>query len=198
MNDNDTQLLLAMNRGDHAAAETLWERFSPRLLAYARVLLKGDDAAATDAVQSVFFRIITCDPTVLLGVREVLPWLLGLTRHKVIDSLRARRRGSVRLVRLAHERRHFLRRSAASSGSGASDPRLERALDAIDLLPRRSAEVIMLRHAAGLTFEQMGLALQCNAHSIASRYRRAIAQLRILLDVPQTCLTAECPRGATP
>jgi RNA polymerase sigma factor (sigma-70 family) len=183
VNDPDKQLLLAMNRGHQAAAEALWGRFSPRLVAYARVLLKGDEAAASDAVQGVFLRILSCDRALILGVREVLPWLIGLTRHGVIDILRSRRRNKARLVRVAIERRQSLRIAQVneSDDEASSDPRLAAVLSALSLLPRRSAEIITLRHSAGLTFDQIGLALQCNAGSVASRYRRAINTLRTLL-----------------
>ncbi|MCH8271418.1 MAG: hypothetical protein IH985_09460, partial [Planctomycetes bacterium] len=39
-------------------------------------------------------------------------------------------------------------------------------------------EVVLLRHAAGLTFDQIALALDLNRHTAASRYRAAIARLR--------------------
>lgn len=172
----DNQLLIDMHAGDADAARTLWECCAPRLLSYTRVLLKGDDAAAADVVQQVFLRILILDKQTLRDVADVLPWMLGVSRRRVIDVLRSRRRGTLRAVRLARAQSQSIEKGIVSA-----DESVGIVLAAIATLPRRSAEVIMLRHTSGLTFEQMALALGCNHNTVAARYRRAMVHLQTLL-----------------
>ena len=88
-----------------------------------------------------------------------------------INHLRSARREA---ARRAHPR---ARPAPLEPGVGPL-PDLHTALEA---LPRRYREVLVLKHAGGLTFDQIALALATNRNTIAGRYRAALKSLRGVL-----------------
>lgn len=168
-------LLLGTRRGDQSAARALWQSHAPRLTAYARSIIRrrAADHDAEDIIQSVFCRILTLSEDDLGAVRDTGAWLAQLTRRAALNWLRTHRRDAARRERIAAG----ARRSPAAS----ADPVLA---DAIDALPARQREVVILKHIAGLTFDQIELATGLNRNTAAARYRAAIAALRESLDSP--------------
>lgn len=179
MEDSDVQLLLLTHRGDAAAARELWRRYATRLTSYARAIV--GESAASDVVQSVFVGVLRMSVIEIRSVRDVAAYLVGALRRTAISHERERLRRGTRErgpLALARQRVRDLQRD-----SRRSDRNSERLIaleihDAIDQLPRRLREVIVLKHHAGLTFDQMALALETNRHTLASRYQDALRQLR--------------------
>lgn len=167
---DDRRLLQLMHKGHESAARELWRRFSPRLLAYARSIVPS---AADDVVQSVFITILQQPRSVIKQVDDPSAWLLVLTRRCAFNHLRTTRRDLARRQALAN-----IPRESAPTNSSESDS-LSRALGD---LPRRLREVVVLRHIAGLTFDQVATALGANRNTAAARYREAIRRLRLVLD----------------
>lgn len=165
MEPSDRQLLIATHKGSGPAAEALWARFSPRLLAYAGAILHDRDAAA-DIVQTVFVQLLAQPRAAIWGVADVPAWLVRLTRNAAISHLRARGRREARAGGPPE----------ASAPPISFDAQLVR--DALDAIPRRDREIIVLKHIAGLTFDQIALALCMNRNTAASRYRAGIERLR--------------------
>jgi RNA polymerase sigma factor (sigma-70 family) len=173
-------LLLRMHAGEHDAAQSLWERVAPRLLAYARLLLKGDGNSAADIVQTVFLKVISCDRATLMNITDPIAWLLAATRHAVIDLLRTRRSSRLRIRKAArHAAAASFMPPTTPAGAHHGSEEFDQVREALARLPRRAAEVILLRHTAGLTFEQIALTLHSNLHTVAARYRRAMIDLRL-------------------
>lgn len=168
--DNDALLarwLRACRRGDERSARLLHARLSPGLTRYARSIL-GDAALADDAVQSAFCRVLAMPPRRVRRVRSVGAWMAMLVRREALSLMRARRRERARV-----ERRAGVAGRIAPAGDGADDE-ISRAVDA---LPRRLREVVVLKHVGGLTYDQIALALGANANTVAARHRRAVALL---------------------
>lgn len=164
---DDRELLLATRRGCDRSARALWSRHAPRLLAFARAIV--GEAHAPDAVQSVFCSIMTIDRARLAEVRDVGAYLVTATRRSALNSLRA-------------IRRERARRESAPLRLVPSDAHPEDDLAAaIDLLPRRQREVLVLKHVAGMTFDQIGRALGVPRDTAAGRYRAGLAALRSAL-----------------
>lgn len=176
MNDpGDTVLLRAMRRGDQAAARALHLRLSPGLHVYARGLLH-DAALADDAVQSAFCRVMELPTRRVDEVECASAWMAMLVRREALSLMRAHRR------RVARERRRSIeagtRAGVSRTGDTPDDAALRRAIGA---LPHRMAEVVLLRHVAGLTFDQVAAGLSINRNTAASRYRLAMERLRRML-----------------
>lgn len=179
MRHSDLDLLLATHRGDEASARLLWARHGARLLAHARAILR-QPGAAEDAVQGVLCRMLELPRSRLAAVGDVPAFLAAATRREAINQLRASRRESARRAAA---------RPARDPGPALA-PASRDLWAALDALPRRLREVVVLKHVGGLTFDQIALALEANRSTVAGRYRAALAALRSLLE-PVTV-----PRGA--
>ena len=164
---DDRTLLLRTHKGHEPSARALWERHAPAMLALAGAVLRGRGVgSADDVVQAAFCRVLETERRRLRDVRDVRAWLCQTTRRLALNELRARRRERARRERVPSKTHH--------------DPRdvdhdLARALDA---LPRRLREVVVLKHAAGLTFDQIATALDLPRTTAASRYQAALERLR--------------------
>jgi len=167
---DDRRLLLQMHNGHESAARELWQRFAPRMLSYAGSIV---GSGAEDVVQSVFMTVLQQPRSVVKGVKEPGAWLLVLTRRSALNHLRANRRSAARCKTVAETPR-----ACAPLAFGETES-LSRAVGA---LPRRLREVVILRHIAGLTFDQVAIALGANRNTAAARYREAIRRLKIGLE----------------
>ncbi len=171
----DTALLLALSRSDESAAQELHRRIGRRLIAYARALLR-DDSLAEDAVQQAWLRTLTRSPEQLRAVRDPMGWMVRMTRGIAINLVRTRSRATARdRLRLASDA------IPAAPPIGDSHRGL---LAAVQELGDDHREVILLRHVAGLTFDQMAIALDENRSTVASRYRAALEVLRTVMQSP--------------
>lgn len=158
-----------MHRGDQGAARELWSRLGGRLTALASAMLRHTPGASLgpDAVQSVFLRVLKLPGREVRAVEDGAAWLATLVRREAIDTRRRLSRGAAR--------------DAANSGGpvfaseAGGDAELLMALDELD---EHQRELVLLRHVAGLTFEQIALVLEENRDTLASRYRAAMGRLR--------------------
>lgn len=162
----DHDLLLLTIRGDEAAAAELWTRWGSRLIAFATALLRhdGGHSAACDVVQTVFCRILTTDSPG--AVRDVGSWLARAVRNESLNHMRAGDRRRARIAALRHP-------NTLPDPAAFADVR-----DALEVLPDGLREVVLLRHTAGLTFDQMAVVLGDNRNTIASRYAKALKLMR--------------------
>jgi len=84
--DEDLRLVERLRAGDERAFDAIVARHRPRLLAFARRILRGRSDAAEDVVQEAFMRahraLLRDDRVVLLG-----PWLAKLTRNCALDEI---------------------------------------------------------------------------------------------------------------
>lgn len=166
MSDDPRQLLLRMRRGDDAAARSAWACFAPAMIGHAAAIVGRDEAE--DVVQAVFVNLLRQPRRTLARVADAPAWLASLTRRTAINHLRA----------ACRER---ARRQRRDQPAPAPKPPVDGLQHAVDSLPRRLREVIALKHAAGLTFDQIALALGVNRNTAASRHRAALGVLRRLL-----------------
>jgi RNA polymerase sigma factor (sigma-70 family) len=84
--DEDMRLVERLRAGDERAFDAIVARHRPRLLAFARRILRSRPDAAEDVVQEAFMRahkaLLRDDRIVLLG-----PWLSKLTRNCALDEI---------------------------------------------------------------------------------------------------------------
>jgi RNA polymerase sigma factor (sigma-70 family) len=169
MMHDDLQLLIRTHRGHETSARLLWERHASRLEAHARSIVT-DPNAASDIVQTVMCRILELPGRRVREIQDVPAFLASAVRREAINHIRS-------------SRREQARREAAPKPNRAGPP-LSAPSDlhaAVDALPRRLREVVVLKHVADLTLDQISAALGANRNTIASRYRAAIESLRGML-----------------
>lgn len=168
---DDAELVKRSLEGDTAAFEALVTHYQ-RVLFTVAVRMLGDREDARDATQNTFIKVYqklnTYDPQY-----RFFSWVYRILRN---ECLNARRRQATEA--LTGERAH------------EADPRvaLERAQRHRDVraalltLPEAYREVIVLRHFAGLSYEEMGAAIGVPAKTVKSRLYTARHQLAQLLD----------------
>lgn len=165
--------LLAMHSGDGAAAQALWDDCAGRLVALARAIT-GSAADAQDAVQEVFIGVLSMTAEQVRAIDDEAGYLAGAVRRRSLNLLRG---GARRGRRQAEASAPALR----LVGAAGEDAALR---DAVESLPLELREVVALKHYAGLTFEQMALALALPRATAASRYYSAVEALRSALASP--------------
>lgn len=162
---DDRQLLVGITRGRDDCARELWARHGPALTALARAIVGAHSAG--DVVQSALCRVLECRPAQLQAVENVPAWLAALVRREAANHLRSERR--------RRSRDSVPRCSQITPVAQAHDGNL---WNSVEHLPRRLREVLVLRLIAGLTFDQLSLALGLNRNTAAARYRSALVSLR--------------------
>jgi RNA polymerase sigma-70 factor (ECF subfamily) len=172
---SDHELLVRTHRGDSAAAREFWSLFAPTMLGYARAILRrhGGEQAASDAVQTVLCRLLQLDRAAIARVEDVTAFLIRSTRFEALNTIRSNDRARARDTDPGP-------RSPEMRIPGPSPSTDVAAL--LDILPEDDREILILKHAAGLTFDQIALALDQNRNTVASRYRRAADFLRSRAD----------------
>jgi RNA polymerase sigma factor (sigma-70 family) len=172
--DAAANLLVQMRSGDEAAARRLWSSLSPRLIAYAAAVLPPRlRAGAADAVQAVFCSVLRMPAAEVARIGSGEGFLLTSVRNQCISAIRAHRREVVRLQTAAH-----LRPRPEATIGALADAELVAALES---LPRRQREVVILRHVLGLSFDQIEASTGINRNTASSVYRVAVATLERLL-----------------
>src|SRR5512133_3992169 len=87
----DQEMIARIGRHDQSAFSALYDRLSGPLYSLAMKML-GDPAEAQDALQDVFLQIWSRAATYNPEQSTVFSWTVLLTRSRVIDRLRARKR----------------------------------------------------------------------------------------------------------
>lgn len=187
MRDPLVNLLLAARRGDQAAARSLWEATASALTGLAQSML-ADHASAEDALQRVFCAALMLPKKRIIEIEDLAAYLARAVRN---DALNQRRETTRRASRERMSQCESIPVSAASAET-TSDPDLARALKALSESDR---EIIVLRHTASLTFEQIALVLGLNRNTVASRYRASLDRLRQNLNGSRPVETLPTPKA---
>lgn len=173
----DAELLQRYARDrDEAAFAELVRRHLGLVYAAAHRRTGGRAQVAEEVAQKVF-----CDlarKSAALCRHPALPgWLYRSTRYAAIDALRA----ECRREKLAQEFGNMSDSSAAADG--VDWERLRPVLDAaMDALPDRDREVMLLRYFHGLSYVEVGARLQLNENAARMRADRALTKLRAQLE----------------
>ncbi|MBN2905811.1 MAG: RNA polymerase sigma factor [Rhodobacteraceae bacterium] len=170
--DTDEALLLAYGQGDARAARVLTLRLTPRVLSYATRLLGGDRAEAEDVAQEAMVRLWRIAPDWRIGEAQVTTWLYRVVTNLCTDRLRRRRGMGLDGID-----------EPADTAPGA-EARLQHAAradalqQALDGLPMRQREAVILRHLEGHANPQIAEIMEISieaVESLTARGKRALA-----------------------
>ena len=163
-------LLADLAAGRAEAFAELYDRFGGRLHRAAWGML-GRPEDAEEAVQEVFMALVRSRER-LSEVRDLTGYLFTALR-RVAGRLAARRaRQPVAAGQIVRQAAVNGQRPPVSNPYGE---RLDRALQA---LPPKQREVIVMKIDGGLTFAEIGSVLGVSTNTAASRYRYALDKLR--------------------
>lgn len=170
----DGALLVLYANGDASAARSLTVRLAPRALSQATRLLGGDRAEAEDVTQDAMMRLWKIAPDWRQGEAEVTTWLYRVVANLCTDRLRKRARDSVPLDAVP-DPEDPADGPAQTMQTSARAAALQKALDD---LPERQRQAVVLRHIEGLGNPQiadiMGIGIEA-VESLTARAKRALA-----------------------
>ena len=167
MDPSERRLLARLADGDPQGFEAVYDLHGRDLYGYLLARTRRPHLAE-DLLQTVMLRLVRARDR-LREVRNLRAWLFTIARNEW------RRSGA----RPAPESEPLEEQEAPAAPDAADDGALRRALER--LAPERR-EVVGLKIHHGLTFAQIGEVLAIPPDTAASRYRRALADLRRLLE----------------
>jgi len=150
--------------------------FSPLLYRIAFSIVRNR-ADAEDIVQETFIRVIE-HPARFVSVREPRPWLVRIAWNLALDRVRR-----ITPVSLDEELAAALASPQQSADAAIAEARrLAQALAAVDRLPQREREVLLLAAIEKLTTAEIAAVLKKSESSVRSLLFRARAHLQQRLE----------------
>lgn len=170
----DEALLVLYANGDREASRSLTARLAPRVLGYASRLL-ADRAEAEDVTQEAMLRLWRVAPQWRQGEARVSTWLYRVVTNLCTDRRRSRHRRAADGLDEAPE--------VADSAPGAEAGLIEAArmaalTAALQALPDRQRQAVVLRHIEGLSNPEIALVMEIGVEAVESltaRGKRALA-----------------------
>jgi RNA polymerase sigma-70 factor, ECF subfamily len=176
----DREMIERIGRGDQSAFSALYDRLSRPLYSLALRML-GDAGDAQDALQDVFLQIWSRAATYNPEQSTVFSWTVLLTRSRVIDRLRARKR-RLRVVdsTTGDEDAEVADASTMESAADTADKNDEaaRVRSVLNNLPSEQREAIELAFFGHLTHHEIAARLGEPLGTIKARIRRGLLKLR--------------------
>lgn len=172
----DAALLDRYAAGDPVAARALTLRLVPRALGYAGRLL-GDAAEAEDVAQEAMLRLWRAAPGWRSGEAQVTTWLYRVVTNLCTDRLRSRKRRPVTALETAPEMADG--DPGAMAGMIEAD-RMAALQAALDALPDRQRQAVVLRHIEGLTNPEIAAVMDIGVEAVESltaRGKRALSAI---------------------
>ena len=172
----DAALLDRYAAGDPVAARALTLRLVPRALGYAARLL-GDAAEAEDVAQEAMLRLWRAAPGWRSGEAQVTTWLYRVVTNLCTDRLRSRKRRPVTALEAAPEMADG--DPGAMAGMIEAD-RMAALQAALDALPDRQRQAVVLRHIEGLTNPEIAAVMDIGVEAVESltaRGKRALSAI---------------------
>jgi len=179
--ESDPDLVRRLQAGDLTAFDVLFEKYRRGMLGYVNGLV-SDRGLAEDIVQECFAemarRLDSLDPD-----RSVSGWLFRVARNRAIDALRHRK---FEVLPGDTYFRDGARQPATGPHEGPAARMMEAEMQAdirqaLDRLPDKDRDLLLLRFFGELTFEQIARVLRRPLGTVLWRSQRILARLRLQL-----------------
>ncbi|MCW1956857.1 RNA polymerase sigma factor [uncultured Lentibacter sp.] len=172
---SDDALLLLFARGDTRAAEVLTLRLMPVVLAHSYRLL-GDRAEAEDVAQEAMLKLWRMAPDWRQGEAKVTTWLYRVVANACTDRLRKRRTVALEAVAEPED-------GAASVAAQLQErARVEALQQALNGLPERQRQAVVLRHIEGLANPEIAAIMDVKIEAVESLTARGKRALKAALE----------------
>jgi RNA polymerase sigma-70 factor (ECF subfamily) len=171
---SEEALIQQFKEGCPDAFDVLYRRYLPNVYNRVRYVVPAEDVE--DVTQEVFLAVLKSIPS-FRGDAQFCTWLRTITNHKVAEFYRKRnRKQDVQQAPLSE---------AAGCMEGHSSDVLEERIimrRALKQLPAPYQEVLLLRFAEDLQFNQIADETGRSLEATKSLFRRAVVALKIQLD----------------
>ena len=163
------EIIECCRQGDRAAFHALYQAYKDKVYSISLYFFHGDAAAASDATQQVFLKLLTGIGR-FRGDSEFSTWLYRMVVNTCLDNAKAGRRREL----LRGRRRDGEDRCAASR----AEEDLVRAevagkvQAALSSLPPKLRLPVLLRYFEDLSYGEMAEALNCSMGTVASRLHK--------------------------
>ncbi len=168
----DDALLVLYANGDVAAARALTARLTPKVLGHAYRLL-GDRAEAEDVAQEAMLRLWRVAADWRQGEAKVSTWLYRVVANLCTDRLRKRRSVDIDSIPEPED-------PAIGAEQGLQEVARAEALQAaLQTLPERQRQAVVLRHIEGLGNPEIAEIMDISpraVESLTARGKRALAE----------------------
>jgi RNA polymerase sigma-70 factor (ECF subfamily) len=160
--ETDKEIIESCRLGDRDAFRALYEAYKDKVYSIALYFFHGDSAAASDATQQVFLKLMTSIGR-FRGESEFSTWLYRMVVNTCMDSARRgkRRETTAELDRIAVAPSHDVELARTETAG--------RVQAALSSLPPKLRLPILLRYFEDFSYGQMAQALNCSAGTVASR-----------------------------
>lgn len=171
---SDEALLVLFGNGDSAAARQLAQRLTPRVLSHAfRVL--GDRAEAEDVAQEAMLKLWKIAPDWRQGEAKITTWLYRVTANMCTDRLRKRRGIDIEDIPEPEDDTPSVENQMHSAA------RAQALQQALQSLPDRQRQAVVLRHIEGRSNPEIAEALEISVEAVESLTARGKRALRSIL-----------------
>lgn len=183
----DDALLVLYANGDPQAARLLMERLLPGALRHAARVL-GDRAEAEDVAQEAMLRLWRVAPDWRHGEAQPKTWLYRVVANLCTDRLRHRQRRATTPLDDAPDPEDPVPGVQALMIEGERMAALNAALQA---LPERQRQAVVLRHIEGLTNPEIAEVLEIGVEAVESLTARGKRALQAILSGQKSALGYE-------
>ncbi len=166
----DEVLLVLFANGNASAARALTARLTPRVMGHAYRLL-GNHAEAEDVTQEAMLRLWKIAPDWRQGEAKVTTWLYRVVANLCIDLRRRARGVALDSIPEPEDGR------ASVTDHMQAEARAEALQTALDELPDRQRQAVVLRHIEGLANPEIAEIMEITTEAVESltaRGKRAL------------------------
>lgn len=168
---SDEALLVLYANGEPSAARVLTMRLTPKVMGHAYRML-GDRAEAEDTAQEALIRLWKQAPDWRQGEAKVTTWLYRVVANLCTDKLRKARGVALDAVPEPEDE------TASAAEQMQHKSRLDALQSALNTLPERQKQAVILRHIEGLSNPEIAEIMEVGVEAVESltaRGKRALA-----------------------
>ena len=172
---SDENLMISMGKGDKAAFDEIYRRYSGPLHGYFARLLWKDHEKAQDFVHDLFAKLIR-NPNYFDPSRSFKTWLYSVANNMCKNEYKKQevRKGTVNGV----ENHYGLSDKRVNIMTEVQELQFKEAFErSLDELDQKHREAFLLRHVDGLSIKEISEILNANEGTIKSRIFYAIKYL---------------------
>jgi RNA polymerase sigma-70 factor (ECF subfamily) len=163
------EIIESCRRGERDGFRALYDAYKDKVYSISLYYFRGDPAAAADATQQVFLKLLT-NIAQFRGDADFTTWLYRLVANTCMDSAR---RAKARDTRIAKEVAPDTLASPESQEENlVRSQRARLVQEALATIPPAFRLALLLRYFEDLSYEEMARALRCSMGTVASRLNR--------------------------